>query len=36
MRTHHYGLIALAMIAGYILAVYWPAPGQMVRSAIGL
>lgn len=36
MKIHHYGLIVIAMIAGYALATYWPAPGQMVRSAIGM
>lgn len=32
MQTHHYGLIILALIAGYVAARYWPGPG----NAIGL
>jgi hypothetical protein len=32
MQSHHYLAIILAFIAGYVLAAYFPQPGQ----AIGL
>lgn len=40
MRPHHYGLIAIAIIAGYILATVWPigpVNGVIngVKSAVG-
>jgi hypothetical protein len=30
MQGHHYLTMALLLIAGYVIARYWPAPGQMV------
>ena len=35
MQSHHYLLIALALIIGYALAMYFPGPGQAVKSAVG-
>jgi hypothetical protein len=35
MQSHHYLLIALALLVGYALALYYPGPGNAVRSAVG-
>jgi hypothetical protein len=35
MQPHHYLLIAIAIVAGYMLAHIWPAPGNAVAAAVG-
>jgi hypothetical protein len=35
MQSHHYLLIALALIVGYALAHYWPWPGEQVSKLVG-
>jgi len=30
MQMHHWALIAIALIAGYVAARYWPQVGQAV------
>lgn len=34
MQSHHYLLIAIALIAGYALATVWPAPAAMAKGAL--
>ena len=35
MQSHHYMLIAIALVAGYVLATVWPVPAQMAKQALG-
>lgn len=30
MQTHHYVMLIVAVIVGYVIARFFPAPGQMV------
>jgi hypothetical protein len=35
MRPHHYALIAIALLAGYILATMFPGLGSAAKGALG-
>ena len=30
MQSHHYLMLVLALVIGYVAARYWPGPGQMI------
>lgn len=36
MKTHHYLMIVVLLILGYMAGVMWPSFGQKLRSTVGM
>ena len=34
MKIEHFGLIAIALAAGYVLAIYFPGPGNALKGML--
>lgn len=35
MNGYHWGMILLFLLIGYFIGVYWPGPGNSLRTTIG-
>ena len=36
MRGYHWGMIALFLLIGYAIALWYPGPGMKVKAALGM